>query len=72
MINNMSNISSATLVAPKVPMQPTDQVQFYSRIALVIIAVILFILLMRLFWLWYWKVNKIVGLLEKIEQNTRK
>lgn len=39
----------------------------------IIIGIIVFIvifLLLREFWCWYWKVNKIITLLEKIEQNT--
>ena len=40
-------------------------------ILLVIFIVIIVFFLIREILLWYWKVNKIVGLLEKIEQNTR-
>ena len=29
------------------------------------------LLVIRAFWLWYWKVDKIIILLEQIEQNTR-
>lgn len=35
-------------------------------------ATVLFFLLFREIVTWYWKINKIVDLLEKIEKNTRK
>ena len=33
---------------------------------------VLFFLLLREFFTWYWKINKIVKLLEQIERNTRR
>lgn len=39
---------------------------------LVVLAIIFVVMLIvRAFWLWYWKVNRIVNLLEDIEKNTR-
>ena len=29
-------------------------------------------LILRYFWLWYWKIDKVVDLLERIDDNTRK
>ena len=29
-------------------------------------------LILRYFWLWYWKIDKVVDLLERIDENTRK
>lgn len=40
-------------------------------IALVIIVILLLFLIIREIVCWYWKINKIVDLLEKIEDNTR-
>ncbi len=37
-----------------------------------IIVTIICILILRMFWLWYWKVDRVVELLEKIESNTSK
>lgn len=37
----------------------------------VIVGLALFLIL-RYFWLWYWKIDKIVELLERIDDNTRK
>lgn len=37
-----------------------------------VLVVIIIFLLVREFWLWYWKINKIVSLLEEITRNTNK
>ena len=41
----------------------------YGVIGIVLILVVFLIL--RMFWLWYWKIDKIVELLEKIDANTK-
>lgn len=40
----------------------------------VLAAGVLFVafLVLREFWAWYWKINKAIALLERIEQNTRR
>ena len=41
----------------------------------IVIAVIVglgLFLILRYFWLWYWKIDKMVDLLERIDDNTRK
>ena len=37
-----------------------------------IIIMIVVFLILRIFWLWYWKIDKVVDLLENIDRNTRK
>lgn len=44
----------------------------WSGIAISFFAFVLFFLLIREIVTWYWKINRIVNLLEKIEENTRK
>ena len=46
-----------------------NQEVFFSLIIYVIVVILVFLLL-REFWCWYFKINKVVSLLEKIVNNT--
>lgn len=48
----------------------SPSVQLGSFVLWVCVAVLVFLVLREVF-TWYWKINKIVDLLEKIEKNTR-
>jgi hypothetical protein len=45
---------------------------YFLNILEILLILFLFFLLIREFVTWYWKLNRIVNLLEKIEENTRK
>ena len=40
-------------------------------VSVIILVLIGFVYVTRRFWLWYWKIDRRIGLLEKIEINTR-
>ena len=49
-----------------------NEFQFWINYLIVIIVLFLIFLFFRAIILWYWKINKIVELLTRIEKNTRK
>ena len=46
---------------------PTPIIQLFIGLVLFIVI----FLILRMFWLWYWKIDKIVELLENINENTK-
>ena len=49
-----------------------SEFQFWSYYLSGVVFIISFFLLFRAVVLWYWKINKAIDILEKIEENTRK